>query len=267
MVIIAAEVLTLKGERSTQQLSGKTFYIILLVCVMVVGGSAYLLLSMGGSDDDLTLKDPKVTPWTFPSIAPTVMPTQRLDAPVTATVPAAPTLPPTPAPTAAPTQKPAATPKPTVKPASEDTGDGGHAVSSGSFFVKPVDVALPTVYEDDELSYNATLGEWRFHGGLDIVAEPGTDVVAVADGEVAKVDYDLLLGNLVVLKHSDGLTSVYANLADEINVTAGDKVQAGDELGTVGATAAGEVVQASHLHFELKKDGAFVDPLKYLPKS
>lgn len=253
----------MKGNRSTDQLSGKGFYIVLLICVAVIGIAGYALLYSGGDSEDLNLKNPQTTPWTFPTVTATVAPTATQ--PVAATTAPAPTLPPTQAPTQA-VATTAPTAAPTAKPVVEEPDSSSQEVASTAFFVKPVNAALPDVYEENELTYNATLGEWRFHGGIDILAEADTPVVAVADGEVASIDLDMLLGNIVTINHKGGLVSVYANLADSIAVTIGESVKSGDVIGTVGASASGEIVQASHLHFEMKQDGAYVNPLKYLPK-
>ena len=89
--------------------------------------------------------------------------------------------------------------------------------------------------------------------------------MAVADGEVERIDIDILLGNLVIIRHAGGLTSVYANLDDEITVSVGDRVAAGDIIGAIGDSAPGKALQDAHLHFEMRQDGAVVNPLRYLP--
>ena len=76
---------------------------------------------------------------------------------------------------------------------------------------------------------------------------------------------DDLYGTVLTVSHGDGTRTVYANLAEQPAVSVGDRVEAGDVIGTVGDTALGEIGQGSHLHFAVTVDGAGVDPLAYLP--
>ena len=87
-----------------------------------------------------------------------------------------------------------------------------------------------------------------------------------AQGTVIDVSFDELMGATVTVEHQDGLESKYCNLAAKPTVAVGDEVETGSVIGSVGATAAAEGARASHLHFELSKDGAAVDPLDYLPE-
>lgn len=113
------------------------------------------------------------------------------------------------------------------------------------------------------LSYNEALDDWRTHNGVDIAAEEGTPVCAAADGTVVSVAEDPLMGVTVVLEHSNGFTSTYACLGQEVYVSAGDSILAGQNIGAVGTTAAGESAEP-HLHFSVSKDGELVDPAEYL---
>ncbi len=118
-------------------------------------------------------------------------------------------------------------------------------------------------FSSEVLSYNEALEDWRTHNGVDIAAEEGTPVCAAADGEVLSVEEDPLMGVTVVLSHSGGYTSTYACLGTEVYVSAGDSVLAGQNIGAVGTTAAGESAEP-HLHFSVSKDGRLVDPAEYL---
>ena len=68
----------------------------------------------------------------------------------------------------------------------------------------------------------------------------------------------------VTIDHGDGMRSVYANLDAETAVKAGEWVDTGVLLGTVGASALCEIGQPTHLHFEMRLNGALVDPAAYL---
>ena len=118
-------------------------------------------------------------------------------------------------------------------------------------------------FSADVLFYNETLEDWRTHNGVDIAAEEGTPVCAACDGTVLSVTDDPLMGVTVVLEHAAGFTSTYACLGEEVYVSAGDEVLAGENIGAVGATAAAESPEP-HLHFSVSKDGKLVDPSVYL---
>jgi murein DD-endopeptidase MepM/ murein hydrolase activator NlpD len=99
---------------------------------------------------------------------------------------------------------------------------------------------------------------YGFHTGIDIPAPEGTPVRAVAAGEVIFADVALDYGNLVRIDHG-GFQTLYAHLAD-MWVQAGERVEAGQVIGTVGSTG---VSLGPHLHFEWRVDGGPVSPLPY----
>ena len=72
------------------------------------------------------------------------------------------------------------------------------------------------------------------------------------------------MGTTVVIQHSGGYETTYANLQAEPAVETGDTVSAGQTIGTVGTTAAAEAAQGAHLHFSVAKDGEAVDPGAFL---
>lgn len=116
----------------------------------------------------------------------------------------------------------------------------------------------------ETLSLDPTLGDWRTHGGLDIAAAQGVQVLSISAGTVDQVYRDGLMGTTVVVDHGGGLQSWYCNLAEDVSVEAGDTVEIGGVLGTVGSTAIAEVGVSSHLHLETLLDGQPVDPREYL---
>ena len=127
----------------------------------------------------------------------------------------------------------------------------------------PLEGKTIAAFSADVLFYNETLEDWRTHNGIDIAAEEGTPVCAACDGTVLSVTEDPLMGVTVVLEHAGGFTSTYACLGEEVYVSAGDDVLAGENIGAVGATAAAESPEP-HLHFSVSKDGKLVDPSAYL---
>ncbi|MCR5722455.1 MAG: peptidoglycan DD-metalloendopeptidase family protein [Lachnospiraceae bacterium] len=103
-------------------------------------------------------------------------------------------------------------------------------------------------------------GESLFHGATDFAAPLGTELLAACDGTVETAGWDGERGYAVTIKVNDDILYRYAHL-DEIKVKEGDTVKAGDVVATVGSSGAST---GPHLHLELKIDGKYVDPLKYI---
>jgi murein DD-endopeptidase MepM/ murein hydrolase activator NlpD len=100
----------------------------------------------------------------------------------------------------------------------------------------------------------------KFHSGMDFTAPAGTDVYASGNGIVAVVQSSQRgLGKNIVIDHGFGYSSIYAHLSN-FNVRVGQKVQRGDVIGYVGNTGTSI---ANHLHYEIKLNGANVDPVNY----
>ena len=120
------------------------------------------------------------------------------------------------------------------------------------------------VYSVEALSYNPTTRDWRVHAGVDIAAEPGTEVCAAAEGKVVSVEMDDTMGMTVTVSHADGYETCYASLAEEVSVQEGDTVAMGQTLGTVGNTALLESAIGEHLHFAVSCGGVPMDPMVFL---
>ena len=132
-------------------------------------------------------------------------------------------------------------------------------------FVLPVSGKLTKSHDADMQVFSNTMQDYRVHLGLDICAEEGAEVRAVADGTVVEVWEDDLMGQCVAISHGGDAVSVYKNLSLTIpeGIAAGAKVTAGVPVGYVGDTAMVELADESHLHFELTVAGIQVDPLDY----
>ena len=133
-----------------------------------------------------------------------------------------------------------------------------------SVIKNPVAGQTVAVFSMDTLSYNQTTRDWRVHDGMDIAAAAGTPVCAAADGTVYTVYEDETMGMTVVIRHEGDYTTKYASLSQEVSVKAGDKVSAGQVIGTVGTTALLESGIGDHLHFSVSCGGALVDPKAFL---
>ena len=135
-----------------------------------------------------------------------------------------------------------------------------------SKIVAPLMGDTVAVFSVDRLMYDATLGDWRTHDGIDICAEAGTTVVATAAGTVISGGEDGRLGVTVQVEHPGGYVTTYASLHPETQVAVGDTVEPGTVIGCVGNTSLSEAGLGAHLHFSVTRNGESIDPEAYLPK-
>jgi murein DD-endopeptidase MepM/ murein hydrolase activator NlpD len=100
----------------------------------------------------------------------------------------------------------------------------------------------------------------RAHRGVDYAAPTGAPVVAPASGTVVSLSFDNANGRMVRLRHSSGYESSYLHLsAFAPGLRGGQHVSQGEFIGRVGSTG---LAPGPHLHYALRTDGAFVDPLR-----
>jgi murein hydrolase activator len=97
--------------------------------------------------------------------------------------------------------------------------------------------------------------------GIELAVAEGQPVRAVHEGTVAFADQFTGYGNLVIIEHSKGSYSLYGHL-QSLNIGRGDRVNAGTNVGTSGRNPSGNPA----LYFELRVDGAAVDPLQWLKR-
>lgn len=131
-------------------------------------------------------------------------------------------------------------------------------------FVKPVDGDIVRDFAVDSLVYSDTLQEWTTHTGIDIKADKTTVVKSAEAGIVKTIKNDPRYGLTVIVEHENEFQTVYSNLLTSEFVVEGEKVEKGQSLGTVGNTAAFEIADEPHLHFEILKESVQVDPNIYL---
>ena len=131
-------------------------------------------------------------------------------------------------------------------------------------FAKPTEGDIICEYAKDNLIYSETLKEWITHTAIDIKADKTSVIKASADGIVKSIVNDPRYGLTVIIEHDDGYETVYANLLTAEFVVAGEEVAQGQTIGTAGNTASFESSMECHLHFELIKDGEYLDPAIYL---
>ncbi len=101
----------------------------------------------------------------------------------------------------------------------------------------------------------------EFHTGVDLAAPYGTPVLAAESGTVILVKYlTTSYGHYVVIDHGGSYTTLYAHMST-INVSVGDTVSRGQQIGAVGSTGRST---GNHLHFEVRINGAHTNPLSYI---
>jgi len=99
-----------------------------------------------------------------------------------------------------------------------------------------------------------------FHEGMDFMAEIGEPVHAAAGGVVVYSDLHPQYGNMIEIDHGNGLSTRYAHMSKRL-VKVGDVVLSGEEIGKVGATGR---ATGPHLHFEVRQNGAPLNPAHFL---
>lgn len=156
-------------------------------------------------------------------------------------------------------------PVPTVDSQSkEEQPAQDNAQQGASGYVTPVKGNVLMDYSKDVPIYSKTLDQYMTHEGVDIAANPDTQVKAIAAGTVTNVYTDDRYGITVEVNHGNGITSIYANLSTTKLIETGDVVKKGQVISGVGETALFETLEVPHLHFEMKKDGETVNPSDYV---
>lgn len=127
-------------------------------------------------------------------------------------------------------------------------------------YIMPITGEIIKEFAVEKLVYSETLGMWKTHPGIDIKAELGANVKSASNGTIQSVDKDSFYGNTVKVLDSDGYTFVYSNLDNDFDLKEGDQVKQGDIIGKIGVSAQGELLDQTHLHFEVIKDETQVNP-------
>lgn len=131
-------------------------------------------------------------------------------------------------------------------------------------FVKPTDGEIIGEFANENLIYSETLKEWITHTAIDIKADKTSVIKSAADGIVRSIINDPRYGLTVIVEHDDGYETVYSNLLTAEFVVEGEEIKQGQTIGTAGNTASFESNMECHLHFELLKNGEYLDPSIYL---
>ena len=146
-----------------------------------------------------------------------------------------------------------------------DASKNANSTENKAEFIRPIEGETAKIFSMDSLIYSETLQEWVTHRGIDIKAEKGAEVKAVADGTIKSIKTDPRYGISIIIKHSKGFESVYACLLNEAQgLKEGDTIKQGQVIGNVGNSGIFESAEGMHLHFEMTKDGDYVNPDIYV---
>lgn len=103
-------------------------------------------------------------------------------------------------------------------------------------------------------------GVYKLHTGVDISAPMGANFIAANDGIVTKAGYNSAYGNMVIIDHGGGVSTLYAH-GSEILVQVGQTVKRGEVVLKVGSTG---YSTGPHAHFEVRLNGVVTDPMPYI---
>lgn len=223
-------------DNKTFGIGGKGYYIALVLCAAAIGIAGYVYQNNQKKAEQVSLIETQ---------------TDSVQMQVTENVPAAATEPMT-------TDAPRAT-----APTASEPQTRKEPLKTGL----PVQGQTAAVYSMDALRYNETTRDWRVHNGVDYGAEAGSPVLAAAGGTVTAVEEDALMGFTVVLRHSGGYETTYAGLAQMPELTVGQTVDLGEQIGEVGTSALAETALGPHVHFSVTYQDMPMDPADFLKLS
>ena len=234
----------MKKDRLTKFLNGKGFYIALGICLVAIGLSAWSGYSAilqkdtanNSSKSDLTSSNAGIE--SVPSAPEVTVDTPKEDVPDDREISST-----------TQTEQAQKAETPTAK-----------------YFLFPINGEIIKDFSDTELQFSLTYNDMRLHTAIDIAADLKTAVKSAGDGTVIWAGKDDALGYTVKIDHGNGITAVYAGLAEALQVKEGDTVTAGATIGALGIVTS-ECVDAPHLHLEFYDGEVPVSPLTLLSEN
>ena len=118
-------------------------------------------------------------------------------------------------------------------------------------------------YSMDKTIYFPTLQQYKYNPAIVIAATRGESITAAANGRVTSVEYDPVIGNMVVMDLGNGYELTYGQL-ENITVSEGSYVSVGDGIGTVASPTKYYSLEGTNVYFKLTKDGEPVNPMSRL---
>lgn len=137
--------------------------------------------------------------------------------------------------------------------------EGSNSEFVGGTFAWPAP-GYYTITSPYGMRFHPVIKVYRNHSGIDIGAPLGSYVIVANDGIVTKATYSYSYGNMIMIDHGGGVTTLYAH-GSEILVQVGDKVKRGDAILRAGSTGWST---GPHLHFEIRVNGTTIDPYPYI---
>ncbi len=122
-------------------------------------------------------------------------------------------------------------------------------------------VCVITEFDATRLQPSGVSGVWRLHDAVDLAADVGEIVVAMADGYVLDTGKESVLGAYITIDHGSGIEAVYGGLAGLAGLHAGDPVRAGQTIGFAGNSVLDETDLPAHLHLRVTRDAQSIDPI------
>ncbi len=138
----------------------------------------------------------------------------------------------------------------------------GNSEYIGGEFLWPIP-GYTTITSPFGMRFHPILHYYRNHNGIDIGATTGAPIVAANSGTVITASYVGTYGNVVMIDHGGGVVTNYAH-GSKILVEVGQVVERGEVIMEAGSTG---LSTGPHLHFEIKVNGTFVNPLPYVTNS
>jgi len=126
----------------------------------------------------------------------------------------------------------------------------------------PTSYSSKFIWPTETAAHYLSQGYKRYHKAIDLPRTNGWGIYASAPGVVQTFTTRAGYGNLIVLNHGNGWSTYYGHLS-QFKVKAGDYVQQGQLIGIMGSTGKST---GPHLHFEIRQNGAALNPLDYLPR-
>lgn len=238
----------LKRSKLSSFLTGKGFYIALCASVVVVTGTAYFVIN--STKDNLSDQnkinlstDTGSNEWGFSGVE---VDKSQSDVPKEDSSSSAPS-------------------SQNSEPSSQSANaPADSTVTFSNTFVMPLKGDILNAFSNGKPVKSKTLNEWRTHDGVDIKAAVATPVKSASDGIVSAIEEDSMWGVCITIDHGNGYQSMYMGLNVNVSVKKDQRVDIGTVLGSVGETAEIEVAEEPHLHFAMKKDGAWIDPMSMM---
>ncbi len=285
----------LNADKLKKVFTSKGFYILLALCLGVMAASAYVSYNQKQADEMLKQaleKDNINYSYSYEADVPTMA---QLNNTMKPKATMSPTTKPMTSPPTAPTTSPSGTSPSSYEPrgsitnpaeaeASVDTPTNAElamilpdessievtaTIDANVTLIEPQQSAQQPImpaqgevtqeFAADDLVFSKTMQDWRTHYGVDIKGDIGTQVKATMSGVVEKVYTDDMKGVTVIISHPGNYKSYYSNLQPGVVVEEGQSVAQGDVIGGIGMSAAFEIGEPPHLHFELHEGGSPVN--------